>query len=64
MSVPGRSSAEKNVSFFGATEFKSGFPLAGASVVCMIICGFFLSKRVKIQNTESYYLDKQMKENL
>lgn len=49
---------------FGATEFKSGFPLAGASVMCMIICGFFLSKRVKIQNTESYYLDKQMKENL
>lgn len=49
---------------FGAVELGSGFSLAGASVACMIICGYFLSKKIKNQNTESYFLDKNSYENL
>lgn len=49
---------------FWAVEFRIGFHLAGASIASMIICGFFLSKKIKNQNTESYFLDKQTFENL
>lgn len=47
----------------GGVQFLSGFFVAFASSICIIVWGFFLSKKIKNQNTESYYLDKQIEEN-
>lgn len=47
----------------GSVDLKIGFQLAGASVVLMIISGFFLSKRKKSENLESYYLDHHREED-
>lgn len=45
---------------FGRVEIRSGLQLAGASVVMMIISGFFLSKNIKNENLSSYYLDHNL----
>ncbi len=48
---------------FGRVKIQSGLQLAGASVVMMIICGFFLSRNIKNENLKSYYLDHNLEED-
>lgn len=38
--------------------------LALTSVVMMILCGFFFSRSMKMENTESYYLNRDISDNL
>lgn len=42
----------------GKIHFRFGFGIAGACISGIIFSGYFLSKRIKKENTESYYLDK------
>lgn len=42
----------------GKFAIKSGFGIAAACVVGIIVSGYFLSEKIKNQNTNSYYLNK------
>lgn len=39
-----------------SVSLKVGFSMAGASVVCILVAGYFLSRSIKAENTEAYYL--------
>lgn len=48
----------------GEIVLQKGFILAISSVIMMIACGFYLSRSMKIGNTESYYLNRENDEQL
>lgn len=47
---------------FGEVHYTKPFSFAISSALLIIITGFFLSRSNKLQNTESYYLSKEMVE--
>lgn len=47
----------------GSVRVDTGMQLAGASVVIILICGFFLSQNIKNEKMEAYYLDHNLEED-
>lgn len=48
----------------GSISLQKWFILALSSILMMILCGFYLSRTMKAENTESYYLNRDFSEEL